>query len=67
MRRALEFLGLPGVDAELVRRVTDYGRFANMRALEASNALRLPTLAPAPRVGDEAFKVRKGVFGGYLH
>jgi hypothetical protein len=62
---ALRFLGLPGVDADLVRRVADYGSFANMRKLEETNALGLPTLAPAVRPGAEAFKVRKGQVGGY--
>jgi hypothetical protein len=66
MRDALKFLGVPGIEESFVRRVVEYGSFANMRELERTDALRLPTLGPSRRPGADAFKVRKGIVGGYV-
>ena len=67
LKEMLEFLDLPNVTDELVRDVVAYGSFENMRKLETTNALQLPTLAAPQRTAEEAFKVRKGIVGDYVN
>jgi hypothetical protein len=67
MADALTFLGLPRVSRPLVDEVVSYGRFENMRKLEATNALQIPALAPSIHPREEAFHVRKGLVGDYIN
>ena len=67
MAGALAFLGLPRVSRPLVDEVVSYGRFENMRKLEATNALQIETFAPSIHSREEAFHVRKGLVGDYIN
>jgi hypothetical protein len=64
---ALTFLGLPQVTSTLVREVVAYGSFENMRKIERTQEIKLPTLAAPARPRDEAFQVRKGLVGDHVN
>jgi len=61
----VSFLGWPDRGTSYLERVVEFGKFENMRKMEARNTLNNSRLSP-PKDGDpEGFKTRKGKVGGY--
>lgn len=65
LRRVLEFLGITGVSDDTIREAVEYGRFDNMRQLEATNAMGTSALSARDAADTESYKTRKGEVGGY--
>lgn len=64
-RRAAEFLGMRGISDAIIDECIAFGSFDNMRRMERENTLGIVALAPSPRGIEKAYKVRRGVVGGY--
>ncbi|MBK1725625.1 sulfotransferase domain-containing protein [Halorhodospira neutriphila] len=65
LRRALAFLGIPGISDEAIQSAVAFCDFSNMRRLEARNAFGTSRLAARDASDPETFKTRKGEVGGY--
>ncbi len=64
-RSLIEFLDLPDFGASARDNAIQFAKFENMRRLEETGALRNSRLRPTVAGDPEAFKVRRGVVGGY--
>lgn len=65
LRLALNFLGAHDVDDALISAAVEFGRFDNMKLIEAEGRFPGHVLSAPSRSDPEAFKVRKGEVGGY--
>ncbi len=65
LRRVLDFIGEDRVSQETVLEAVEYGRFDNMRRLEASNALGSSALAARDAQDPDSFKTRRGEVGAF--
>ena len=65
LRRVLEFIGVTGVGDAVIEAAVEFGRFDNMRQLEARNAMGTSTLAARDKNDPDSYKTRKGEVGGY--
>ncbi|WP_018860774.1 sulfotransferase domain-containing protein [Thioalkalivibrio sp. ALJ3] len=65
LRRVLDFMGIHGVSDTVIAQAVEYGRFDNMRQLEASNAMGSSALAARDQDDSDSYKTRKGEVGGY--
>jgi Sulfotransferase domain len=65
LRTLIDFLGLPDFGASARDDAIKFAKFENMRRLEETGALRNNRLRPTVAGDPEAFKVRRGIVGGY--
>jgi len=65
LRALIDFLGLPDFGATARDNAIRFATFENMRRLEETDALRNDRLRSTVAGDPEAFKVRRGVVGGY--
>lgn len=65
LRRVLDFIGVSGVSDATIQAAVDFGRFDNMRQLEARNAMGSSALSARDMSDTESYKTRKGKVGGY--
>jgi hypothetical protein len=65
LRQALDFLGATKITDDVVSSAISFGRFQNMRLLEAEDFFGLPEMRPEDRADPESYKVRQGRIGGY--
>lgn len=65
LKSVIDFLGWPDFGAGNIERAVAAGSFENMRQLESEDTLGNPILRPAEDDNPEAFKVRRGMVGGY--
>ncbi|MCI0429798.1 MAG: sulfotransferase domain-containing protein [Rhodospirillales bacterium] len=63
--RLIDFLALPDFGANARDNAIHFAKFENMKRLEETGALRNSRLRPTVAGDPEAFKVRRGVVGGY--
>lgn len=63
--RLIRFFGLPDLGPDAMDDAISFASFNNMRRLEESNALNTVFLRQTREGDPEAFKVRRGVVGGY--
>jgi hypothetical protein len=65
LRRVLTFIGVTGVSDALIEQAVHFGRFDNMRRMEASDTLGSSRLRPGRDGQEESYKTRKGAVGRY--
>lgn len=66
LRRAVEFIGLDGIDDGIIRQAVQFASFNNMRRMEAEDTLSSARLRPGNPDDPESLKVRRGKVGGYV-
>ena len=62
----LVFVGMRSLNLNLLQNVIEQCSFANMQALERTDALNSGRLRPTNYNDPESFKVRRGIVGGYV-
>jgi hypothetical protein len=65
LQALIDFLGLPDLGARARDNAVKAANFENMRRLEEAGTLRNNRLRPTVAGDPEAFKVRRGIVGGY--
>jgi hypothetical protein len=60
----LNFLGIKDVTPESLAAAVEFGRFENMKKMEASGQFKRQVLTPGDAKDGESFKVRRGKVGG---
>jgi hypothetical protein len=65
LQTLLHFIGVKGVTPQLLDAAVEYGRFENMKRMEASGQFDRQALRPGNAKDDESYKVRRGKVGGY--
>ncbi len=65
LRKVLEFMGIHGVSDSVIHEAVEYGRFDNMRQMEARNAMGSSALEARNHDDPDSYKTRKGKVGGY--
>ena len=65
LAEVLAFLGARGVPRETIDRAVDFARFDRMRESEATEAFPSHMMRTPADADPEAFKLRKGVVGGF--
>jgi hypothetical protein len=63
--RFIEFFEWPDLGADRLAGAIEFGRFENMRELEAQNIFGNPRLLPPEDGNPDGFKTRRGKIGGY--
>lgn len=68
LKKVIKFLGLQGVNDEVIRHATKFARFDNMREMEKEGVFdrRSRKLVAANRNDTESYKTRAGKVGGYV-
>ncbi|MBN1868625.1 sulfotransferase domain-containing protein [Candidatus Sumerlaeota bacterium] len=66
LRQALDFLEVPGVGDDLVRRAVEFGEFENMKKLERDGFFGKRAMRPRDESDNETYKVRRGKVGGFV-
>ncbi len=64
-KKLLEGVGEGKIDQEVFENALQYSNFDNMRAMELNQKIKDPMLRTLDTGDPEAFKVRRGVIGGY--
>ena len=65
LQRALDFIGLAGVEDAIIAEAVEFASFENMRKMEAENRFQSGILNPGDAFDQDTYKTRKGVIGGY--
>lgn len=65
LRRVMDFIGMPGVEASTIDAAVEACRFENMRRLERNNSYNTGALAPRDSNDESTYKTRQGKAGGY--
>jgi hypothetical protein len=65
LQSLLDFIGAKGISSQLVEAAVEFGRFENMKRMEAAGQFNRQVLRPGNVQDDESFKVRRGKVGGY--
>src|SRR5262245_52919611 len=65
LQTLLNFLGVRGVNPEILDAAVEFGRFENMKKMEATGQFNRQVMKPGDVRDDESFKVRRGEVGGY--
>jgi hypothetical protein len=65
LKIALTMMNVEEIDDSILESAVAYGRFENMKQLEASSQIENNTLRSGDPLDPESFKVRKGKVGGY--
>jgi hypothetical protein len=65
LHRLIEFLGIPDFGGTARKSAIQHATFKNMRRIEEADLLKNPRLRTGAAGDPEAFKVRRGVVGGY--
>lgn len=66
LRKVLDFLGLPEVQAETIHQAVEFACFDNMRKLEESGELDSFRLQPGDKQDPESYKTRRGKVQGFV-
>jgi len=66
LRRVLDFIGVAGVDDEIVNEAVRFASFDNMHKMEREEAFKHGKMKPADKNDSESYKTRKGKVGGYV-
>jgi hypothetical protein len=61
----LSFLGLDGIEDDIIRTSAEFASFRNLKNLEKEDYFQSDKIRPADTQDDESYKVRKGLIGGY--
>lgn len=62
---ALQFMNLPGISEEALKKAVDFSSFENMRKLEEDDFYVDPRLRAREKGNESTYKTRKGKIGGY--
>jgi hypothetical protein len=65
LKSVLDFMSVCGVSQQMLRDAIEFGRFDNMKKLEATGHFKRQVLTPGNAKDGESFKVRRGKVGGY--
>jgi hypothetical protein len=65
LKTALMMMNIKEIEDNILENAVAYGRFENMKKLEASSQIENDTMRSADPLDPESFKVRKGKIGGY--
>ncbi len=65
LKSVLDFLGITNVEPHVMDRAIEFGRFDNMKKMEASGKFERQVLKPGNVNDQDSFKVRRGKVGGY--
>jgi hypothetical protein len=65
LKSVLNFIGVKDVSAKLLDSAVEFGKFENMKKIEASGQFKSHALTPGDAKDNESFKVRRGKVGGY--
>lgn len=65
-KRVVEFGGY-NLSPDKIQNCVDFASFGNMKKLEETNTLRIPSMAPSLNNNPNACKVRRGEVGGYVN
>jgi hypothetical protein len=65
LRSVLRFIGVPSVGPQVLDAAVEFGRFENMKKIEASGQFKRQLLTPGDAEDNDSFKVRRGKVGGY--
>ncbi len=65
LKSVLEFMSVRDVDSQMLDAAIEFGRFDNMKKLEATGHFKRQVLTPGNAKDGESFKVRRGKVGGY--
>jgi hypothetical protein len=65
LQSLLNFIGVRGVSSQTLDAAIEFGRFENMKRMEATGQFNRQVLRPGDAKDDESFKVRRGKVGGY--
>jgi hypothetical protein len=66
LRKVLDFLGLPEVQAETIHQAVEFACFDNMHKLEESGELDSFRLQPGDKQDPESYKTRRGKVQGFV-
>jgi hypothetical protein len=65
LKSVLDFMDVSDVDNQMLDAAIEFGRFDNMKKLEATGHFKRQVLTPGNAKDGESFKVRRGKVGGY--
>ena len=65
LKSVLDFMGVCDVSGQMLDSAVEFGRFDNMKKLEATGHFKRQVLRPGDATDQESFKVRRGKVGGY--
>jgi len=65
LKQVLEFIGVSDVSLDLLDTSVEFGRFENMKRMEATGQFKRQVLTPGNSGDEESYKVRRGKVGGY--
>ena len=66
LKKVINFLGIDGVDHNMIREAVEFANFDNMLRMEKKGTLASPRLTPGDPEDRESYKVRRGKVGGYV-
>ncbi|HEX7009428.1 MAG TPA: sulfotransferase domain-containing protein [Phycisphaeraceae bacterium] len=66
LQRVLDFVGLTGVEDQVIRQAVEFASFQNMRRLERAGTATTSRLRPGDPSDPESYKTRRGKVGGYV-